>query len=551
MNETGLIEQVSRIINANYSNIYAIDIHLDKVYCFAFTVTNSLMIKEVITYTDFVELSKKFIHQGEINAYFDALSLNKLESEAQKGNNETKVKYRKLCESGEYRWFVNIINYLPFEGKKLIFMMSEDINERLVDSEMTASKLESQIHDYKTRIRNENESISDAIVQISSVLEQNSGNAIPKETRAYINSVFNRVSIDHPELNQAIITKIAGNANYCKPSLLIVDDSSIIRNSLKRIFEENFNIVMAKNGDEAIQIIRENIQDSFNARERIVGVLLDLMMPVSDGFVVLDYFKANNLFSRLPVAIISGDETKQTRKRVYEYDIVDMLEKPFNTENIKRRITKIIGLYLSSNDLQDVVSKQTEELKHVDNTQVDSLKGLLSKVVLNVVHSSESVKLQKMAHIVASEVASLNPNYNINNAFIEALVKMIPYYNIGAIAMPNDAIVMSTTIKEEIENALLILETFVSDAYELAIGKNIVSYSFELFNGTGYPNNVKGNAIPIEAQITNLLVRMLNHTKEKNFNTVLKGIIDVDSSKYNPDLLNAIKARKKELKEIL
>ena len=208
MNETGLIEQVSRIINANYSNIYAIDIHLDKVYCFAFTVTNSLMIKEVITYTDFVELSKKFIHQGEINAYFDALSLNKLESEAQKGNNETKVKYRKLCESGEYRWFVNIINYLPFEGKKLIFMMSEDINERLVDSEMTASKLESQIHDYKTRIRNENESISDAIVQISSVLEQNSGNAIPKETRAYINSVFNRVSIDHPELNQAIITKI-------------------------------------------------------------------------------------------------------------------------------------------------------------------------------------------------------------------------------------------------------------------------------------------------------------------------------------------------------
>ena len=125
MNETGLIEQVSRIINANYSNIYVIDIIDDKVYRFDFTISNSLVIKEVTTYTDFIEIAKRFVNSSDLSTYFDALSISKLELESQRGNSETKIKYRKLCETGEYKWFVNIINYLPYEGKKLIFMMSD------------------------------------------------------------------------------------------------------------------------------------------------------------------------------------------------------------------------------------------------------------------------------------------------------------------------------------------------------------------------------------------------------------------------------------------
>ena len=102
MNEKGLIEQVLRIINANYSNIYVVDIPMDKVYTFGFNLANLLVIKDTMTYTEFIDMASKFVHKDEVSQYFDALSLNKLESEAQKGNNETKVKYRKLCETGEY-----------------------------------------------------------------------------------------------------------------------------------------------------------------------------------------------------------------------------------------------------------------------------------------------------------------------------------------------------------------------------------------------------------------------------------------------------------------
>ena len=142
MNESGLIEQISRIINANYSNIYVIDVIADKVYKFDFTISNNLIIKETTSYTSFIDVAKRFVNSADLSNYFDALSINKLEEESQKGNNETKIKYRKLCETGEYKWFVNIINYLPFEGKKLIFMMSEDISNRLTDIESENDKLE-------------------------------------------------------------------------------------------------------------------------------------------------------------------------------------------------------------------------------------------------------------------------------------------------------------------------------------------------------------------------------------------------------------------------
>lgn len=278
MNETGLIEQVSRIINANYSNIYVIDIIDDKVYRFDFTISNSLVIKEVTTYTDFIEIAKRFVNSNDLSTYFDALSISKLELESQRGTSETKIKYRKLCETGEYKWFVNIINYLPYEGKKLIFMMSEDISNRLTDIESENDKLETEVTDYKKRLDRENKSISDAIYLINHALETSNGS---EQTKRYINSVFNKVTEDHPELNKAILNRMAEVTSYRKPSILIVDDSSIIRNSLKRIFSNDYEILIAKNGLEAISIITENVLSSnMNmSKENIVGMLLDLVMP--------------------------------------------------------------------------------------------------------------------------------------------------------------------------------------------------------------------------------------------------------------------------------
>lgn len=547
MNEMGLIEQVSRIINANYSNIYAFDIPGDKVYKFEFTVSNSLVIKETLSYMNFIEMAKRFVAASDLNAYFDALSINKLENERERGNSETKVKYRKLCETGEYKWFVNIINYLPFENKKMIFMMSEDISNRLTDIESENDKLETEVVDYKKKLDKENKSISDAICLINHALENSNSN---QETRQYINSVFNKVTEEHPELNKAILNKMALSSSYKKPSILIVDDSSIIRNSLKRIFSNEYEILVAKNGEEAINIITENVLSSNlnTSKENIVGMLLDLIMPESDGFEVLNFMRSNDLFSRIPVAIISGDESRETRKRVYQYEIVDMLEKPFNTENIRRRFGKIIKLYQSSNNLQNIVDVQNEELKNANDNK--SLEIIINKIINNIETSKESNTLKKIVRLISLTLANNYPKYNLEAKYIDKIVNTCALYNVGSIALSKDSVITSDAIKEEIEYGEILLKNYIKDEGTLLVANNIIKYSFETYNGTGYPNSISGESIPIEAQITSIAVRLYQYTLSKSFNVAIKNILVTESKKYNPDLIKVVNDIKKELKEL-
>ena len=542
MNEKGLIEQVLKLINKNYSDIYVVDIMSDKVYSFVFTQENKLIINETFSYTEFIERTKKIVHQDEIKEYFDALSLTKLEADYQQNREETLVKYRKLMPTGEYRYFINIINYLQFEDRKLIFMMTEDVNTRFLDVEKDKFKLEEQIDTYKTKISDEREVISDAIYKVNNMLASSDSSV---DTRNYINSIFKNVSTDNKELNKVILDKVMNTVDYKKPSILICDDSAIIRNSLKRIFQDEFNIIFANNGKEAVEIINKNVlsMNYDNTKENIVGLLLDLVMPEYDGFYVLDFMKGNKLFNKLPVAIISGDETKETRRKVYQYDIVDMLEKPFNSDNIRRRISKIINLYSSRANLSNIVEVQDEAIK---STNDSNLIPIMNQIVANYVNSPESIRLSNIVRVITLKVKEMNPEFGIDNKYADAIIKHAPLYNIGAIAMQENMIVTSDAIRHEIENGLTIVDNYITDKYEKGVVNNIIKYACEMYNGLGYPDGIEGDNIPIEAAIVNMVVRIISSS------TITAGIKDVldESNKYNPKLINVLNECKKDLKEI-
>lgn len=114
-------------------------------------------------------------------------------------------------------------------------------------------------------------------------------------------------------------------------SILIVDDSSIIRNYLQKAIGNKYAIISVSGGQEAIDTIPNNNIDL---------ILLDLMMPGVDGFAVLDYLKDNNITT--PVVIISGDTTKETIDRAFTYNVVDMIEKPFSEKVIMDKINRIL-----------------------------------------------------------------------------------------------------------------------------------------------------------------------------------------------------------------
>ena len=121
-------------------------------------------------------------------------------------------------------------------------------------------------------------------------------------------------------------------------TIIVADDSNIIVNIVKRAFEGEYNVVSAVNGREAIELIQNNNLDE------IVGMLLDLNMPEVDGFTVLDYLNNNNLLTKVPVSIITGDDDMDVVSRAFEYNIIDMLKKPFTVDNVKKIVEKTISI---------------------------------------------------------------------------------------------------------------------------------------------------------------------------------------------------------------
>lgn len=124
--------------------------------------------------------------------------------------------------------------------------------------------------------------------------------------------------------------------NVTENTILVVDDSNITRSLIEKVYKDQYKVLMASNGREAIDIV-DTMPDGV-----IVAILLDLNMPDLDGFAVLDYFKEKGLFNRIPVSIITGDSSRETIDRVMTYNVVDVLIKPFSTFDIEKTVSKMI-----------------------------------------------------------------------------------------------------------------------------------------------------------------------------------------------------------------
>lgn len=122
-------------------------------------------------------------------------------------------------------------------------------------------------------------------------------------------------------------------------AILVIDDSNLVANFIKKIFDNKYDVYIANDGAKAIEII-----NSGNA-DRIKCCLLDLNMPNVNGFEVLDYFQKNNLFYKMPVSIITGNDTEDSVQNVFNYPVVDLLTKPFNERDIRRIIEKTLNYY--------------------------------------------------------------------------------------------------------------------------------------------------------------------------------------------------------------
>lgn len=143
-----------------------------------------------------------------------------------------------------------------------------------------------------------------------------------------VESVTPTVPVTATEANPAFMIR--------DETILVVDDSDVVRNFIKKIFNNSYEVIIAADGQQAIDAINSNPDN------KIIGMLLDLNMPNVDGFAVLDYFRTNHLFSKIPVAIITGESSRESVEKAFTYPITDVLRKPFNELNIKAMVEKML-----------------------------------------------------------------------------------------------------------------------------------------------------------------------------------------------------------------
>ena len=498
-----ILENFEATLNNNYTNLVSIDMKRLIVTIMNHNSKNELEIVSRMSLDSFVSSLHKTIHKDDFSMFVDYLKFERARQEHFKGNDEVRFKYRKIDKDGKYSYYNQIIRYITISGNEFLFLASEDIQDDLDRTEMENNKLKRQVNEIEE-------------------------------------------------------SKKKKSMEITNPTLLIVDDSSIMRNAVKKIFVDQYNIITAKNGNEAIELIKEHLMNKSDIN--IVGIFLDIIMPVADGFVVLDFLKDNDLFKKVPVSIISGDETKATRKRMYTYDIADLLIKPFNVDHIRKRMNNLINVYLDSRNMNVIINKQElvikdkqEKVSEVrkDSKDLKNTNLIMNKIVDNICDTESSKDLKRIVRIIATEMKFI-PEYKIDHDIVNKIVKYAPLYNVGAIAMKNETKVTYRTIFEEVEYGLTILETYIDDDLkeDKKIAKNIIKNAFELFNGTGLPNKLVGNKIPIEAQIVSIAVRLNARRNGKEVLADIDQIINNESDKYNKDILDIIDLKRKDIKDI-
>lgn len=125
--------------------------------------------------------------------------------------------------------------------------------------------------------------------------------------------------------------------------ILVVDDKGMNRFMLGGMFRDNFEILEAANGLEAIEVLEKE-------QDELAVVLLDIIMPVMDGFGVLEHMKKNPKLKKIPVVIVTDDSSEATSVKTFEYNVADMVIKPFEPRIIRRRVQNIIELYAYRNE---------------------------------------------------------------------------------------------------------------------------------------------------------------------------------------------------------
>lgn len=341
-----------------------------------------------------------------------------------------------------------------------------------------------------------------------------------------------------------------------KDKVLIVDDSELNREFLSDILEDDYELLLSENGFDALIQMKNNLND-------IALVLLDLVMPEMDGFKVLSYMKKYNWIQDIPVVIISSDFSAENIEKAYELGAEDFINCPFNVSIVKRRVSNLITLYAKQKKLKNIVTQQIYEKEKRSNLMISILSHIVEfrngESGLHVLHINNIT--EKLLHSLVRN----HEDIRLSSSEIALIRTASSLHDIGKISIPTEILNKPGRLTQEEFEIMKTHSQIGSDMLSsLKLGKKdpLIQVSYEIcrwhherWDGRGYPDGLKGDEIPLSAQVVSLADVYDALTSERCYKKAIpheeamQMILDGKCGAFNPKLLAALIDIEDDLKE--
>ena len=333
-----------------------------------------------------------------------------------------------------------------------------------------------------------------------------------------------------------------------KQKILIVDDSEMNRALLADILEEQYDVAEAENGMEAISILRRQ-------RAEFSLLLLDIMMPEMDGFEVLACINRYHWNDTLAVIMISADDSPANIKRAYDLGAFDYISRPFDSTIVQRRISNTMFLYARQQRLEKIIAEQFHEQEKNNKLMISILSHIVEfrngESGLHILHVNTITKY------LLKQLVRSTDQYPLSKADISLISTASALHDIGKISI-SDAILnkpgrLTADEFEVMKTHSVIGADMLSDlpieqqeAPLVKVASEICRWHHERYDGSGYPDGLKGEQIPIAAQVVALadvydaLTSERCYKKAYSHKDALKMILDGQCGAFNPTLLSCL-----------
>ena len=340
-----------------------------------------------------------------------------------------------------------------------------------------------------------------------------------------------------------------------KSQILLVDDSKLNRMILAEILGDGYHILEAENGQECLEKLRAEAGN-------IALVLLDINMPVMDGFEVLKAMNANHTIEDIPVIMISSEDSDAAIRRSYELGASDYVNRPFDARIVYRRVTNTIKLYAKQRRLVQMVSDQIRAREN--NT--DMLVGVLSHIVefRNGESGAHVRHIRIITEMLLHRLLEISSRYSITAEQQDMIPLASALHDIGKIGIDEKILNKPGKLTpEEFEvikthsmlgaQILYDLDNF-SEQSLLQTAYEIARWHHERWDGRGYPDGLKGDEIPISAQLVSLadvydaLTSERCYKKAFSHEKAMQMILNGECGAFNPLLLQCLTNIQSDLK---